>query len=56
VAVIYGKIGVRNRATAAKVGPGPGTTQQIGVDNSNIPNMRAAVGSMKQAGSAVLPN
>jgi len=37
-----------NKSTAAKISGGPDTTQQIGVDNSLITNMRATSGSFQQ--------
>lgn len=53
MAVIFGSGAMQNRATAARVGPGPNTTQQTGVDNSIIANFRATVGAMQQVGSAL---
>lgn len=36
------------RSTAAKITGGPDTTQQIGADNSDVENMRAATGTFQQ--------
>ena len=38
--------GVRDTGTAVLVGPNPGTTQQLGCDNSEITTMRAQVGGV----------
>lgn len=43
---------IRQVGSAVLVGTGPATTQQITVDNSVVPTMRAAVGTIKITGTA----
>jgi hypothetical protein len=41
-----------NRGSAPRIGPAPGTTQQLACDNSEVKTMRAVVGAVKNNGSA----